>query len=200
VQVNQARQGRGARSIRRPSFHLEFLEDRNLLSTAVLTQLPPADVQAATQFVPQSGTINGVATLTLPPTIDPYGNVIVHVSSTGTGNVSQLGLVTLTETHDTVILASSRYTTSLLENGEATITAANGDQLYLDFTGMGVLVAPHQFQDTINYTIEGGTGRFEDASGSGVINSTDETPISATEIPFVFDLVGVISTVGSKNN
>jgi hypothetical protein len=83
-----------------------------------------------------------------------------------------------------------------MTNGEATITAANGDQLDFTFTGSSVETA-NGFDDTIDYTITGGTGRFASATGGGVIHSTDEAPISPTEVPFVFNLEGVISTVGS---
>jgi hypothetical protein len=197
VQVNPARNRCGARSIRRPSIRLESLEDRNLLSASALAKLAPVDVLPAIHFVPMNGTINGVATLGTP-TLDPQTHsVTVPVSSTGSGNLSHLGRVILSETHDTVVLASTGYTTSLIENGVATITAASGDQLDLTFTGSGVKTA-NGFNDTIDYTITGGTGRFAGATGSGVIHSTDEAPISPTEIPFVFDLEGVISTVGSS--
>jgi hypothetical protein len=197
VQANPARDRRGARSIRRPSFRLEFLEDRNLLSASALAKPAPVDVQPTIHFVPMQGTVNGVATLGTPA-LDPQTyNLIVPVSCTGLGNVSHLGRVSLSETHDTVICASTGYSTALMEKGEATLTAASGDQLDLTFTGSSVKTA-NGFDDTIDYTITGGTGRFARASGSGVIHSTDEAPISPTQIPFVFDLEGVISTVGSS--
>jgi hypothetical protein len=194
VEVNPARDRRGARSIRRPSFRLEFLEGRSLLSALALAKPAPVVVQPPTHHVPMHGTIHGVATLGTE-TMDPQMyNAIVPISCTGSGNVSHLGRVSLSETHDTVVLAATGYTTALMENGEATLTAANGDQLDLTFTGTSVRTA-NGFDDTIDYTITGGTGRFTGASGSGVIHSTDQTPISPTEIPFTFDLEGVISTV-----
>jgi hypothetical protein len=199
VRVNQAKDRRGARSIRRPSFRLELLEDRNLLSASALAKQAPVVVQPATQYVPMRGTVNGIATLgTQTVDLQTY-NVILPVSCTGSGNLSHLGKVSVSETHDMVVLASTGYTTGLMENGKATITAANGDQLDLAFTGTSKRTA-NGFDDTIDYTITGGTGRFTGASGSGVIHSTDETPISPTEIPFTFDLEGVISTVGSSKS
>jgi hypothetical protein len=141
------------------------------------------------------GTINGVATPGSPTMDTLTYNAIVAVSCTGSGNLSHLGRVTLSETHDMVILASTGYTSARVENGKATLTAAKGDQLDLSFTGSSVTTA-NGFDDTINYTITGGTGRFAEASGSGVIHSTDQTPISPTEIPFTLDLEGVISKAG----
>ena len=91
-----------------------------------------------------------------------------------------------------MVLASSGYATSTVTGGMATIIAANGDELFLKFSGSGVLIGPGQFSDKFNYTITGGTGRFEDASGSGVIHSTDGQG-TGNKVPFVFDLDGVIS-------
>jgi hypothetical protein len=144
-----------------------------------------------------SGAIQGTATL-VGSTIDPMtGNVIVSVTIAGTGNVSHLGRVTVSGSHDTVILASTGYTTSLVVNGQATITAANGDQLSLTYSGSGT-VTPNGFDDGFTYQITGGTGRFAGATGGGTILSSDQTPISPVEIPFVFDLDGIISSVGSS--
>jgi hypothetical protein len=144
------------------------------------------------------GTINGDVTLG-PTTSDSLGDAIVPVSSTGSGYLSGLGAVTMTESHTTTILAASQYKTSLVMDGRATITDAAGDQLFLVFGGAGVFTEPSQFDDTFVYTVTGGTGRFAGASGDGFIQSTDE-PGTATEVPFVFNLDGVALTVGSGSS
>jgi hypothetical protein len=59
------------------------------------------------------------------------------------------------------------------ENGIGTFTAANGDKLYFTSSG-AVLPSSHpdydfEFQDP--FTITGGTGRFEGATGSGMTDS-----------------------------
>jgi hypothetical protein len=194
VQIRQRKVGRGARPRRCRDLRLEFLEGRNLLSATGLVNLAPAEVRPAVQLVSTKGTINGVAALG-QTTFDSLGDAIVPVSSTGSGYLSHLGPVTMTESHTTTILAASQYTTSLVTDGRATITDADGDQLFLAFGGAGVLTGPGQFDDTFVYTVTGGTGRFAGAVGGGVIQSTDE-PGTATEVPFTFDLNGIVLTVG----
>ena len=166
---------------------LEFLEDRHLLSVPGAA----AAVQPAAHYVPMKGTGTGVATLGTS-SFDHSGNVIVPETSTGSGNISHLGNVTITESHTETFLASSGDKTSAITDGTVTILAASGDKLFLAFSGSGVQIGPEQFSDTFNYTITGGTGRFENASGSGVIHSTDGQG-TGNQVPFVFDLAGKIS-------
>src|ERR1700730_12636475 len=75
---------------------LEFLEDRNLLSTLAGVHLPTAEVQYTRHYVPMKGTVVGIATVG-EHSYDASGNVIVPVTSTGTGKVSHLGKVKVTE-------------------------------------------------------------------------------------------------------
>lgn len=198
MKLGQLKGGREERSSRRRNLRLELLEDRNLLSTSALAHVAPAEVQSATQFVPpMTGTIEGVATLGQTTIDRKTKDLIVPVESTASGNLSNLGLVTLTEKHNTRILASTNYTTSAVSDGQATIIAANGDSLSLTFNGSGVRTL-YGFEDTFNYTITGGTGRFTGASGSGVIHSTNEAG-TPTQVPFSSNLEGVISMVGWSN-
>ena len=187
MRLSRLDHARPPRPRRRREYRLEFLEDRHLLSVPGVA----ATVQSTAHYVPMKGTGTGVATLGTS-SFDQFGNVIVPVTSTGSGNISHLGNVTITESHTTTVLASSGYTTSTVTGGTETTTAANGDELFLAFSGSGVLIGPGRFSDTFNYTITGGTGRFEDASGSGVIHSTDGQG-TGNQVPFVFDLAGVIS-------
>jgi hypothetical protein len=62
--------------------------------------------------------------------------------------------------------------------------AANGDELFSDFTGSGVFTSATTVESTQVNTITGGTGRFADASGTFTItissvivaiNATSET-------------------------
>src|SRR5215218_9806325 len=48
-------------------------------------------------------------------------------------------------------------------SGTATITAANGDLLYIDLSGTGFPISPTVFSINLLGTITGGTGRFEGA-------------------------------------
>jgi hypothetical protein len=199
--VSQGHPQKGCESRRahRRRFRFDFLEVRNLLSAAGLTRLATAVVQADTHFVPMKGTANGVAAIG-PLAIDHQtGLPYVPVTITGSGNISHLGSVTITGSHRTeFIFSGGKLVSSLILDGQATITAANGDEIFIAYSGTGVPTA-NGFNDTFSYTITGGTGRFSGASGSGVITSTDE-PGTPTHVPFVFDLEGVISTVGSSKS
>lgn len=53
-----------------------------------------------------------------------------------------------------------------------TITAANGDEIFLSGNGISCPRSPTVFQDTVTFTIVGGTGRFIDAAGSGTTQTT----------------------------
>jgi hypothetical protein len=156
---------------------------------------------ARPQSVPMKGTVAGVATIEYGSiTQDASGNLIIPVESTATGQLSHLGRVALTESHTTEILASTGYQTTVVLDGEATVTAANGDQLFLSFMGAGVRTI-NGFNDTFLYEVVGGTGRFAGASGTGPILSSDKG-VSAPFVdgrghlvetsPFVFDLSGVL--------
>lgn len=50
--------------------------------------------------------------------------------------------------------------------GTATFTAANGDKFYTQFTGSTRPTGPGTSRGDINHTVVGGTGRFENATGS----------------------------------
>ena len=108
----------------------------------------------------------------------------------GTGTVSHLGQTTV---HiDGVLTPTSPNTFTLA--GSLTLTAANGDQLFGDFSGSGTGFGGST--GTTVTTITGGTGRFTGASGS-VSGPFTQTPISmsATTATFAttFSLSGTIS-------
>ena len=62
--------------------------------------------------------------------------------------------------------------------GTSTLTAANGDELFTTVAGSGVNTSPTTSENTVTFTITGGTGRFQGASGS----VSDE--LSATLVGF----------------
>ena len=80
--------------------------------------------------------------------------------------------------------------------GSLTLTAANGDQQFGDFSGSGMNDGSGGSTGTTATTITGGTGRFTGASGS-VSGPFTQTPISmsATTATFAttFSLRGTIS-------
>jgi hypothetical protein len=62
--------------------------------------------------------------------------------------------------------------------GTWTITAANGDQLFLDMTGYGI----DDLHGAGQFTITGGTGRFEGASGYFDEIATFSVPPGSAEV------------------
>ena len=67
--------------------------------------------------------------------------------------------------------------------GNATTVAANGDELTSTFSGSGVMT-PTGLEATVVGQVTGGTGRFEDASGTItdhlVLTITDFSPPTVT--------------------
>lgn len=63
--------------------------------------------------------------------------------------------------------------------GTAVFTAANGDQFYTQFTGTNTPTGNGTSRGVINHTIVGGTGRFENATGSligiALVNAANPT-------------------------
>ena len=87
-------------------------------------------------------------------------NIIQIVS--GEGVASHLGKSTF-EAHTSVTVNPQPPFTV---NGTRTITAANGDKIFTTFTGTSVPVVNGMNGADLQETITGGTGRFENASGS----------------------------------
>ena len=81
--------------------------------------------------------------------------------------------------------------------GTFTLTAANGDMLFLTLTGNA---PPPSVKETVdNITVTGGTGRFEAATGSWVLDSHFAFLFGETlSDPYVAILDGTISTPGSN--
>jgi hypothetical protein len=76
--------------------------------------------------------------------------------------------------------------------GKATVTAANGDELHLTYNGMATsLTSFLEFN-----TIDGGTGRFENATGSFVNAGTFGPHPEGYSFDSTFE--GTISSVGSS--
>lgn len=86
----------------------------------------------------------------------------------GTGNATHLGRFTITS--DFTVNA-----TTVTAAGTAIWTAANGDQIFTDATGQGVVSFPTLTTDE-THTITGGTGRFEGASGTLAVERSINLP------------------------
>jgi hypothetical protein len=100
----------------------------------------------------------------------------------GTGNATYLGRFILTSDF---IVNSETVTAS----GTAIWTAANGDQIFTTHTGQGVVTFP-LLVTVETHTITGGTGRFDGASGSIVLERSINLPtlISSASITGTINL------------
>jgi hypothetical protein len=117
---------------------------------AALTLSGPA--MAARTSVPFKGRSSGVATTV---GFDPVAGIAyIHVE--GQGQATHLGHFTQTgDAAADVVTGNAR--------GTWTLTAANGDMLFLEFEAKPVI---NSTQGVATFTVVGGTGRFQEASGS----------------------------------
>jgi hypothetical protein len=85
-------------------------------------------------------------------------SILVNLS--GSGNATQLGLFTISSQVELTVPALSSTTSAVL-------VAADGSTLLAKGNGQGTVITPPLIVSIVeNYTITGGTGRFEGASGS----------------------------------
>ena len=111
---------------------------------------------------PFKGTVTAVETGTVvPPTR--------FLDREGTGNATYLGRYTEHVTMEIDIPTMS-------STGAATFTAANGDTLLATVVGQATRTSPTTLSIVEVYTITGGTGRFDDATGSFTLESNLDQP------------------------
>ena len=148
-----------------------------------LTLLPIAQPAMAKDQVPfkgvEVGDITGVA-------FDfPFATLL----QTAEGEATHLGHYTLTG--DFVV--DVRFGTA---TGVFTLTAANGDKLFLNMEGHAV---PTDLTKTVaNFTVTGGTGRFEGATGSYTSHNQLAFSVGTSPNPYLGVLEGTISTPGAN--
>jgi hypothetical protein len=113
------------------------------------------------------------------------------ITKGGTGRATHLGRLSWTSTHCT-LLTSLDPPNAVIYAGELTFTAANGDLLHETYEATGglVLEGDRLCADTAA-TFGGGTGRFENASGSALEHGCWPASIQG---PVITDLV--VTTLG----
>ena len=130
----------------------------------------------ATSTVDAAGSFKGAMHEQFAMVACPAGApaTLACASVTGTGQLSHLGKVT-EAVQATINLALFSPTTYCApDQSKATFTAASGDNLFMTTNGLSCQTAPGKGVDTGRYEITGGTGKYKDASGSGVYE-TDAT-------------------------
>ena len=142
---------------------------------------------AAGKEVPFKGRSSG---LSIAGSFDPVAG-IAHGSIEGEGQATHLGRFTVTG--DVAVEVATG-----MAQGTWTLTAANGDQIFLDMVGEN---GSDDHHGVGQFTVTGGTGRFEGASGSYEQIITFAVPLgSADVIDYTDVLEGTISTVGSNQH
>ncbi len=108
---------------------------------------------------------------------------VVTVEASGEGNATHMGLVSITRTH-----CFDFEHDPPIYDGEWEAVAANGDKIWGTYSGV---LVPTEFGDngpirgtiTAPFTIDGGTGHFEGATGGGI--TTSDYDMVADEGEFV---------------
>ena len=125
-----------------------YLQMTALCLTAALAGRAAAEEQS-----PIKGSIQGVeiADVQFPK---------LFVDGSGSGRATHLGRFTMTYELEVDFLTSQTF-------GSSVFTAANGDSLTTDITGLGAPTANPDVASVVEvHTITGGTGRFAAATGS----------------------------------
>ena len=108
----------------------------------------------------------------------------------GSGMASHLGNTAYTGNVSDITPTASGFTDVLVE----TLTAANGDTITILCNQVAVQESPGVFVGTDEWTVIGGTGRFEGATGQG----TGVTHIDLNNGTFDKQLTGTISAPNGK--
>lgn len=141
---------------------------------------PPAARQ-----VPLKATFNGPGVAAdIPADRCP----VLTIQITGSGTSTHLGKFTTVQSH-CAAPPSLAFT-----DGEFTLTAANGDQVFGTYEGQFLPLEPPLAAIDGAFTFTGGTGRFEGATGGGDASGVQN--LATGEATVVLD--GSISSVGSN--
>ena len=98
----------------------------------------------------------------------------------GSGQLPHLGKTTYSTDYEIVPGAPGTFS---IADGTIEYVAANGDRLFADFTGSVQVTDPGSTEGTLDFVITGGTGRFENASGSYTTAvSTVQTSVVGTTV------------------
>ncbi len=134
--------------------------------TTLIALLAPT-VHAQKPAVPFKASLKTQETLGFNPAACPA--TFLQGTTVATGNATHMGSVTMLST-DCVVQADGQI---MFTDGQLLLTAANGDQVNATYSGMLLPGAEAPvYSLTGSYTVVGGTGRFEGATGSGSLQGS----------------------------
>jgi hypothetical protein len=161
---------------RRNSMRRTLLVLMSLLALAVVAPGAAVAKRGGTDR-PWKGKGSGTTTFNIATTPFPG-------TTEGTARLSHLGKTSYSSNFAVTLTGPTTFTIA----GTQTLVAANGDMLFLSFTGTGTFTGafgPGQTSQTmVIYTVTGGTGRFDDASGT----------LTGTVLGEVVSVVGATAT------
>lgn len=158
-----------------------------LLALTVLF-LRPSHASAAT-LVPFNASVSENFTAA------PCGQWAICIHATGTGQATHLGAITEDAAVVIDINPADQQDGCAPETRTTTLTAANGDTITMYGTGL-TRCSPTSNAANDNYSITGGTGHFQGASGSGSESNTHMFTGPGVGVASV-TYSGDISSVGS---
>jgi hypothetical protein len=113
-----------------------------------------------------------------------------HISVIGEGQALHMGATTAVTTNQEVNLITREAMATY------TLTAANGDNVVLEFEFLVTFLTATMLSFEGSYTVAGGTGRFEGATGSGLLSGSATFTGESNGIGS-FTVAGTISSTGS---
>jgi hypothetical protein len=160
--------------------------DRSGAPTAPGASAEPVDGRSpAASLVPFKGTFTATGTAADIPG-DRCPALTIQIQ--GTGTATHLGRLTTVQSH-CVTPPSFDFT-----NGQFTLTAANGDQLFGTYEGEFLPLDPPLAAIDGELTFTGGTGRFVGATGTGDASGVQNLATGDATVV----LEGTISSVGAS--
>lgn len=140
---------------------------RKLAVLVLILGLAAIEVPAANAGTsrPFHGSADGSVAFVPGTECQNYGGQNVRTDGSATGTASHLGRMTLTTSHCSP--EGPEFA------GEATLAAANRDEVYIEYAGVNAPPDPDTsvIVSTADFTIVGGSGQFEDAEGGGVLTA-----------------------------
>jgi hypothetical protein len=151
-----------------------------LAAVVVLALVALAPARAGNGGTPFTARLSGTAAFTGPTTVDFHGGGVANQLGRFTGS----GVALL----DAPTGTCPGGVPGIPNVHTETLTAANGDTLVVRMVNVGCPTGPTTFHGTGHWTVIGGTGRFENATGAG----TNEGDADFATNTFALTLTGTI--------